>query len=266
VRSALSRGRPHRRIRGPKPHSIAANAAEGDFGLAETPNAPAVGRCRTRRSFFSASRVSVALGAQPNRQRTPPRLPSEHHPASTRRWQQANLIREVIGDIFQPTHLLLLLAVVLLVLGPKRLPEMARSLGRGFRDFKDAISGESHSMMHELDHQSFEPTPPAATRGSAQRPVTAPGPAADAVPAPVAAPVATPAHDPVAPTTLDSKAAPAPEPALATDPHPEQALATDPHPEPQLATEPHPEPQLATEPQPEPVATQTSEDPAEGAG
>ncbi len=38
----------------------------------------------------------------------------------------------VIGDIFQPTHLLFLLVVVLLVLGPKRLPEMARSLGRVF--------------------------------------------------------------------------------------------------------------------------------------
>jgi len=94
----------------------------------------------------------------------------------------------VIGDIFQPTHLLLLLAVVLLVLGPKRLPEMARSLGRGMRDFKDAISGESNPM-HEFHQQPIESTAPSAatTRGSAQRPVATPAPAPDPVaePAPI---------------------------------------------------------------------------------
>jgi sec-independent protein translocase protein TatA len=47
----------------------------------------------------------------------------------------------MIGDILQPTHLLLILAVVLLVLGPKRLPEAGRSLGRGLRDFRDGLSG-----------------------------------------------------------------------------------------------------------------------------
>jgi sec-independent protein translocase protein TatA len=45
----------------------------------------------------------------------------------------------VISDILQPTHLLLLLAVALLVLGPKRLPDAARSLGRGLRDFRTAV-------------------------------------------------------------------------------------------------------------------------------
>ena len=42
----------------------------------------------------------------------------------------------------QPTHLLFVLVVALLVLGPKRLPEVARSLGNGLRDFRSAISGE----------------------------------------------------------------------------------------------------------------------------
>jgi sec-independent protein translocase protein TatA len=41
-----------------------------------------------------------------------------------------------------PIHLLLLLVVLLLVFGAKRLPEMGRSLGHGLRGFKDAISGE----------------------------------------------------------------------------------------------------------------------------
>jgi sec-independent protein translocase protein TatA len=48
----------------------------------------------------------------------------------------------IISDILQPTHLLLLLAVALLVLGPKRLPEAARSIGRGLRDFRSAVEGE----------------------------------------------------------------------------------------------------------------------------
>jgi sec-independent protein translocase protein TatA len=39
-------------------------------------------------------------------------------------------------------ELLVLLLVILLVFGPKRLPEMGRSLGRGMREFKDSISGD----------------------------------------------------------------------------------------------------------------------------
>jgi sec-independent protein translocase protein TatA len=48
----------------------------------------------------------------------------------------------VIGDILQPTHLLFVLVIALLVLGPKRLPEVGRSLGKGIRDFRSAIGGE----------------------------------------------------------------------------------------------------------------------------
>jgi sec-independent protein translocase protein TatA len=36
----------------------------------------------------------------------------------------------------------ILLLVALLVFGPKRLPEMGRSLGRGMREFKDSVSGK----------------------------------------------------------------------------------------------------------------------------
>lgn len=40
-----------------------------------------------------------------------------------------------------PFHILLLLVVVLLVFGAKRLPEMGRSLGSGLRGFRDSLSG-----------------------------------------------------------------------------------------------------------------------------
>jgi sec-independent protein translocase protein TatA len=53
----------------------------------------------------------------------------------------------VIGDILQPTHLLFVLVIALLVLGPKRLPEVGRSLGRGIRDFKNALSIDEHERV-----------------------------------------------------------------------------------------------------------------------
>jgi sec-independent protein translocase protein TatA len=39
-------------------------------------------------------------------------------------------------------ELLVLLLVLLLVFGPKRLPEMGRSLGKGMREFKDSVTGK----------------------------------------------------------------------------------------------------------------------------
>ena len=41
-----------------------------------------------------------------------------------------------------PIHIALILIVVLLVFGAKRLPEMGRSLGEGLRGFKETISGD----------------------------------------------------------------------------------------------------------------------------
>ena len=38
--------------------------------------------------------------------------------------------------------LVIILIVLLLVFGPKRLPEMGRSLGRGMREFKDSVTGK----------------------------------------------------------------------------------------------------------------------------
>jgi sec-independent protein translocase protein TatA len=43
-----------------------------------------------------------------------------------------------------PMELIVVLVIALLVLGPKRLPEVGRSVGRGMREFKDSISGVSH--------------------------------------------------------------------------------------------------------------------------
>ncbi len=44
-----------------------------------------------------------------------------------------------------PFELIIVLVVALLVLGPKRLPEVGRSLGNGIREFKDSLSGDAES-------------------------------------------------------------------------------------------------------------------------
>jgi sec-independent protein translocase protein TatA len=41
-----------------------------------------------------------------------------------------------------PLHILILLAIVLLVFGARRLPEIGRSLGTGLREFKRSVTGE----------------------------------------------------------------------------------------------------------------------------
>jgi sec-independent protein translocase protein TatA len=44
---------------------------------------------------------------------------------------------------FSPVQIIIVLIIALLVFGPRRLPDMGRSLGRGMREFKDSISGVS---------------------------------------------------------------------------------------------------------------------------
>ena len=63
------------------------------------------------------------------------------------------------------TEIVILLIVALLVFGPKRLPEMGRSLGRGMREFKDSISGKDRDDDRpELPQGETEPVPAARER------------------------------------------------------------------------------------------------------
>jgi sec-independent protein translocase protein TatA len=58
-------------------------------------------------------------------------------------------------------ELLILLVVLLLVFGAKRLPEMGRSLGKGMREFKDGVSGIEESVETTPTPTKVELTPPA---------------------------------------------------------------------------------------------------------
>src|ERR1700727_3090796 len=95
----------------------------------------------------------------------------------------------MFGDIVQPTHLLLILLAALIVLGPKRLPEVGRSLGRGLRDFRHGMSGvqaEARGMFGEITGEPselpdaaavsvvHEPVPPAFAEDPVAEPVRVP--------------------------------------------------------------------------------------------
>jgi sec-independent protein translocase protein TatA len=62
-----------------------------------------------------------------------------------------------------PLELLIVLAIVLVIFGPKRLPGLGRSLGAGMREFKDAITGKSGHG----DDEPVEPAPPQLPRETA---------------------------------------------------------------------------------------------------
>ena len=69
-----------------------------------------------------------------------------------------------------PWEIAILLVIVLLVFGPKRLPEMGRSLGRGMREFKDSITGKDekdkfeHAELTATAVEEDEPVPAAKAR------------------------------------------------------------------------------------------------------
>ncbi len=81
-----------------------------------------------------------------------------------------------------PLHIAVLVVLLLLVFGAKRLPEIGRSLGSGMREFKDSISGESKQ--------------PALNQTAQQPPQAVPQPPVQQPQPPVAQPVATPAPAP----------------------------------------------------------------------
>jgi sec-independent protein translocase protein TatA len=57
-----------------------------------------------------------------------------------------------------PVELIIILVVVLIVFGPKRLPDLGRSLGRGMREFKDSVTGKDKDELPEGSADQPEPT------------------------------------------------------------------------------------------------------------
>ena len=87
------------------------------------------------------------------------------------------------GGIGLP-ELIIVLVILLVIFGPKRLPGLGRSLGSGMREFKDSISGSSKRDDHDDDDDAFErrrlepgvTTPESATVVRADEPERVPDP------------------------------------------------------------------------------------------
>ena len=98
-------------------------------------------------------------------------------------------------SVLQPTHLLIVLIVALVVLGPKRLPGAGRALGQGIKEFRSSISGE------HLDQLTPAPLP-TDTQASSAAP--AGGESGNGVHA--GPPAAAPAEAPSSPSASDPPA------------------------------------------------------------
>jgi sec-independent protein translocase protein TatA len=58
-----------------------------------------------------------------------------------------------MGDLFSGPHMILIVLVILLLFGGKKIPELMRGLGRGIREFKDA----KDNVKREIEDHMNEP-------------------------------------------------------------------------------------------------------------
>jgi len=68
-----------------------------------------------------------------------------------------------MGELFQPTHLLVIALIVFVLFGAKRLPELGKGLGEGLKGFKDGIKnagGETAAVPPVTQQQSAAPQQP----------------------------------------------------------------------------------------------------------
>jgi sec-independent protein translocase protein TatA len=56
----------------------------------------------------------------------------------------------MIEGLFQPTHLIVIFGIALLVFGPKKLPELGKGIGDGIRGFKSAMNEHDHQPGKEI--------------------------------------------------------------------------------------------------------------------
>jgi len=59
----------------------------------------------------------------------------------------------MLEGLFQPTHLLAIFGIALLVFGPRKLPELGKGIGEGIRGFKSAMRAEEAKSDAEVVNQ-----------------------------------------------------------------------------------------------------------------
>ena len=70
-----------------------------------------------------------------------------------------------MGDLLQPTHLIILAVVAFLLFGARRLPELGKGLGEGLRGFREGIKGvtDPPPTTTQQNTQAQPPAPPSST-------------------------------------------------------------------------------------------------------
>jgi sec-independent protein translocase protein TatA len=71
-----------------------------------------------------------------------------------------------MGDLFQPTHLLVIGIILLVLFGAKRLPELGKGLGEGLKGFKEGIKGVTDPNPAPPANQQNASNPPTDTKQS----------------------------------------------------------------------------------------------------
>ena len=67
-----------------------------------------------------------------------------------------------------PLEIIIVLVIVLIIFGPKRLPDLGRSLGTGMREFKDSVTGKDKDR-EELAAREADPAPARAEESDTVR-------------------------------------------------------------------------------------------------
>jgi sec-independent protein translocase protein TatA len=66
-----------------------------------------------------------------------------------------------MGDLFQPTHLLIIAIILLVLFGGKKLPELGKGLGEGLKGFREGLKGTTEpAPPAQAAQQNAAPTPP----------------------------------------------------------------------------------------------------------
>jgi len=72
---------------------------------------------------------------------------------------------KIMGDLFQPTHLLIIAIVLLVLFGGKKLPELGKGLGEGLKGFREGLKGTTESAPPAPPtQQNAAPPPPPTTQ------------------------------------------------------------------------------------------------------
>lgn len=91
----------------------------------------------------------------------------------------------MLGNI-GPLEIIVVLIIALIVFGPKRLPELGSSLGRGIREFKETVTGEKGDEDSDDDVKTIAATQVTTAKAPESTPVAT---------APIEQPAAEPAKD-----------------------------------------------------------------------